>query len=632
MGLFDTIFRNKEALERAAKEAQESQIWKHAEQLPEIAEANALKGGVFENKPLANLPEIPAKQPSPEEMYGEKLPTTPQLQQLFDDLKSPIEKTEIGPVTPIAPTLDVPNRNVIRQEPPNIYETPSSKLPVPELEPDPSQIDEFIESSSVIPARATQNTNISDDMARMEAEGGILADKILPKDATPSQRSAMIKRLIAGGAIAGAGYGAYKMFGGGSPQDPAQRAIGAAVAAPAPKQEEKAPVEPTKVIPAREQKVTSGVKPIAPEVKGTSQASVSNTIEETGPETINTVENLEDAQQRRNMAQLTNRLGKAGELLGTAFSGAKPVAQQAFDEQIKDAENIVTDFEKKAEQEKNDPNSQVSREFREYYERLTGQTANPKMSLNNGMKIMPYAVQRFMATEAQKARREQQAVQLQSAKDLKEMTLEAARIGAVGKQREKDSDEKRLFTQKLRTELQSKEYGKMLADYTSSARNAAALESFSKNPTGYSDYGMLMSSLKALQGDQSVVREAEIRLGKDATSLFNKLQNYVSSAATGRSLQPNQRQDMINAISQLKDITKSSYIRNIQPVLEQARAEGIDETVLLPEALRNPQAGSPSPSAPAGEKKLVKKGYNAKTNQTQLVYSDGTKEIVQGKQ
>ena len=30
-------------------------------------------------------------------------------------------------------------------------------------------------------------------------------------------------------------------------------------------------------------------------------------------------------------------------------------------------------------------------------------------------------------------------------------------------------------------------------------------------------------------------------------------------------------------------------------------------------------------------KTVVKKGYNPKTNQTQLIYSDGSKEIVDGK-
>ena len=37
------------------------------------------------------------------------------------------------------------------------------------------------------------------------------------------------------------------------------------------------------------------------------------------------------------------------------------------------------------------------------------------------------------------------------------------------------------------------------------------------------------------------------------------------------------------------------------------------------------------PSAPSG-KQVIKKGYNVKTNQTQLIYSDGSKEVVDGRQ
>ena len=43
-------------------------------------------------------------------------------------------------------------------------------------------------------------------------------------------------------------------------------------------------------------------------------------------------------------------------------------------------------------------------------------------------------------------------------------------------------------------------------------------------------------------------------------------------------------------------------------------------------------SNSSSSKKSAPQKTVVKKGYNSKTNQTQLIYSDGTKEIVNGKQ
>jgi len=43
-------------------------------------------------------------------------------------------------------------------------------------------------------------------------------------------------------------------------------------------------------------------------------------------------------------------------------------------------------------------------------------------------------------------------------------------------------------------------------------------------------------------------------------------------------------------------------------------------------------SGGLIPEAQASSRMVVKKGYNPKTNQTQLIYADGTKEIVDGKQ
>ena len=43
------------------------------------------------------------------------------------------------------------------------------------------------------------------------------------------------------------------------------------------------------------------------------------------------------------------------------------------------------------------------------------------------------------------------------------------------------------------------------------------------------------------------------------------------------------------------------------------------------------KTGQTTKSPQEGEKSVVRKGYNPKTNKTQLIYSDGTKEIVDGK-
>jgi len=120
----------------------------------------------------------------------------------------------------------------------------------------------------------------------------------------------------------------------------------------------------------------------------------------------------------------------------------------------------------------------------------------------------------------------------------------AASLAKIEASKEKNEDEKKIFTRQLRTELSNKEYGKLLSNYNTSKRAADAIHQYAKKPTGYSDYASLTNTLKALQGDQSVVKEAELRLGKDAASFFDKINNYIDQAASGKSLQPSQRKDM----------------------------------------------------------------------------------------
>lgn len=101
------------------------------------------------------------------------------------------------------------------------------------------------------------------------------------------------------------------------------------------------------------------------------------------------------------------------------------------------------------------------------------------------------------------------------------------------------------------------------------------ISQFEKDPNGYSDYGTLMTSLKSLQGDTSVVKEAEINLGKNATSLINKARNMVQQAIDGQSLQPEQRQQIINVMKGLTEGYNRAYKKAAMPTVITARDNGI---------------------------------------------------------
>ena len=142
--------------------------------------------------------------------------------------------------------------------------------------------------------------------------------------------------------------------------------------------------------------------------------------------------------------------------------------------------------------------------------------------------------------------------------------------------------------------MTSGQYGKMFANVNNAQKAAGAIEQFMKDPTGYSDYATLMGGLKALQGDESVVREAEIRLGMQAGSFKEKVTNEIEKLRTGKSLQSGQRQNILKSVQILHDIALTQYRDGIRPILDQAEMEGIDPKLLIP---GNVQKDSPRQSS-----------------------------------
>jgi hypothetical protein len=122
----------------------------------------------------------------------------------------------------------------------------------------------------------------------------------------------------------------------------------------------------------------------------------------------------------------------------------------------------------------------------------------------------------------------------------------------------------------------------MYANVNNAQKAAGSIAQFMQDPTGYSDYATLMGGLKALQGDESVVREAEIRLGMQAGSFKDTVTNQIEKLRSGKSLQPGQRQNILRSVQILREVATNQYKEGIQPLLEQADAAGIDHKLLLP--------------------------------------------------
>lgn len=282
-------------------------------------------------------------------------------------------------------------------------------------------------------------------------------------------------------------------------------------------------------------------------------------------------------------------IGKGAERVGTAISGTesdkayleglKPIAESKVSDVLtkRRAASDKVDLETKKfnyafAKDKDDPSSPSSKFYRETLKELA-------RGANIGLKIPD----NLSAAEMEKVY--PNIINIVNAKEARAARMQQAELAAQEKRSkagEKTEDEKKKFTRDLRKELTSGQYGKLYGNVNNSQKAAGAINEFMKNPTGYSDYATLMSGLKSLQGDESVVREAEIRLGMDAGSFKEKVTNQIDRLRSGKSLQPKQRQAILDSVKVLHDVTLSQYNDAIKPVLDQATDEGIDVSRLIP--------------------------------------------------
>jgi hypothetical protein len=308
------------------------------------------------------------------------------------------------------------------------------------------------------------------------------------------------------------------------------------------------------------------------------------------------VDEYQIAKERANRNALFAMLGKAATQIGGGIASLGAGSQvkidgSGFDDLLKMADRPLTQLQEKQKYDKakselddekamRDPNSEISKLVSELAVKTglikPGQQVSAMSLKNAGVNLGT-----LLATiEAGKARKEAAALARDEKIKAKESML---------------NERQRKFVQGLRKEATTGVLGKQYATYSTGQRMGSALEEFSKNPSGYKDYATLMGGLKSLQGDESVVREAEVRLGMSATSAIDAAYNHLQKLATGRMLTENQRKEMVNTIKTLTDASRTQYMHSVKPILEQAQMEGIDPELILSGSL----SGAKAETAPA---------------------------------
>jgi hypothetical protein len=369
-----------------------------------------------------------------------------------------------------------------------------------------------------------------------------------------------------------------------------------------------------------------------------------------------TQEALRDAQQREAGAELSANLGKAANTIGSGIARL-PVdqnAQKSFDELAKSAGSITQNFKDQMAMEKYDPSSPSSQAFRQYLKGL-GVNVSDGVSAADGEKLYPMIFKGFELDETRKAH----------TADIK------YRTAALGEQR-------RAHDEMMRYQKDQDKLAKQEASDDKSFERLAktANEDMSQGRTPFGrNAGIVRSAnaLKALVGNTPMKDWTELQINDFAKNMdamlsngagtVSGMKNFVphswvgdvrkfGSKALNRPLGMNQPEfakmlmDMVNreaaVARQGVQQTKSDFLRGYEHLAQRHperwnREFGdildADSVVSGSHSKRNPQQNLSNGGNGGGgsARQVVKAGYNPKTDQTQIIYSDGSKEVKQGK-
>lgn len=138
------------------------------------------------------------------------------------------------------------------------------------------------------------------------------------------------------------------------------------------------------------------------------------------------------------------------------------------------------------------------------------------------------------------------------------------------------------------------------ASFTRASAYNSMLEA-SKDPTGKGDLTMVYSYIKALD-PESVVREGEIDLVNANRSIPDRVKGYAQRLATGKSLLPHERQDMLEQARNLSFTDYSRSRSDIKAFRDNAQRLGLDPELYAPDPYQGvdfgPRRLGGAPAAP----------------------------------
>lgn len=241
-----------------------------------------------------------------------------------------------------------------------------------------------------------------------------------------------------------------------------------------------------------------------------------------------------------------------------------PLAMDQLKSEVEKARFEIGD--KKSE---DDPNSVISKTGRALAFSIAGQLG---MKLPTGVEQAPYSVISKIMPQVEKALLAKEA--LDTKKEIAaQNAIERAKL-AQEKKSEKESKRQEDFINAAYNKIV---VGKPYAGMVKMQNALRRLEEASKHPSGIKDVGALYEMVKMFD-PESVVREGEISLTKQASGVWDQLNTLMSKVSKDpRVLNQSVINQMRDYAKFIAADAKGSYRMTIDPVLKQAAKRGISK-------------------------------------------------------
>lgn len=295
-----------------------------------------------------------------------------------------------------------------------------------------------------------------------------------------------------------------------------------------------------------------------------------------GTNNIASLENMLAALEGANAVRTGADLSRSADILssGIASLGAgtpiKPTGQELFKDQAKGAEQITDDYKQMVEMQKHDPNSPLSKAFRQFAEKL-GVSIKGDLTAAEGEKIIPYIYKEFEAKENRKARKDELAMRLQEMRMRRE-ELKAQKEAITAERKEQKMHD--WISSKNDKLTNSKEY----QNYLKMRRAKENIRDILNNPNSVGDVSALYTFITSLD-PESTVREGEIQLGQKALGIFGKLSTQITQLSKNPRLLTNKfLREIEHRVNKSLELAEKDYKDRRNVAFEEAKARGIDES------------------------------------------------------